>query len=49
MADHPTLCLEKSKSEGWVELGVERDIDRWMDGWVDRNRWRQGTLTALTH
>lgn len=47
--DHRTLCLEKCKSEGWVELGVERDIDRWVDGWVDRDRWRQGTLTALAH
>lgn len=47
--DHRTLCLEKCKSEGWVELWVERDIDRWMDGWVDRDRWRQGTLTALAH
>lgn len=47
--DHWTLCLEKSKCEGWIELEVERDIDRWMGGWIDRNRWRQGTLTALAH
>ena len=35
------VCRQTDRQiERWMDGWIEIDGDRWMDGWMDRDRWR---------